>query len=936
MQLSFHSISVFFLLNLFEQKSFCFVFAISNLSKWSVFMNTRYHCKKTQKLTLLAIEFRLNNQNVVVRQKKDVPDKEHNKLAQISRAIMDAAGKKTSASKGTISQVVAKFKEQEKNSVESKEMIKNALQKSFKLVSKQKDKYAWKKLLAIFEFWESEYEDSISLLAFNCLLSALQKAKQYDGVKTYFMKLKSSNTGLIPDLYSFSALIRAHADEGKVSSCMLLVQEIEKMGMEPNKFIYTAVIGSCQKAGNSEQALRIISTMLEKGVTPDQVAFSAAISACEKGKDTEGALFLFYLMKEKGVPPNDYSYSAVIRACSHNSTHWKKAIEILEEIPRPKLSVFNAAISTCGAVGKFDEACQLLQKATQMGLKPDLITFNTIISACEKANKGEMALPLMAQMKVHDIVPDEITYNTAINALAVSKTPNKALGLFIQMEQEGLKKDQYTYNAVLAACARTGRYLQALNFMREMTCLGIKPNHISYLHAIDAARNARHPEIAFKLFREMKTGNIRPSKQIYTSLMAACSIYVFPSQSAVFGSEQALALLAEMIHEGIPPDVNAYAACARALASEGKSEEIASLVDKMHCDGISSNKYIYSSVMKTLEAKKDWTGVIQIFNQIRSKNKDEVDMVIYKAVLLACAAIGEVKTVMGVIKIKKACSKEPPDIEFFNLALKACESAGSYQSALVILKTMKEEHVPPDIESFNRAIASCQTEGAGVVAIGLLRQMRRLQLQPNVFTVAAVMRAFIKGNSESSVRRYLRFATSKVDAGEQEVLYVAAIQAYYSFGMYDRAAELFERSNNDGLLGSNIKNLVDEAAKNSYPTLVIDLHGLQMPVAHAAIHCCLKLLWIVNQENPETVPNIEIVTGIGRHSVKQFDPVIRPKVQNMLQEEFYPPIHSSTKPGNTGRVVIEKTMILEWIKHNVATKLALIRRLNEVLKERLN
>ncbi|CAN0410387.1 unnamed protein product, partial [Ectocarpus sp. 8 AP-2014] len=55
-----------------------------------------------------------------------------------------------------------------------------------------------------------------------------------------------------------------------------------------------------------------------------------------------------------------------------------------------------------------------------------------------------------------------------------------------------------------------------------------------------------------------------------------------------------------------------------------------------------------------------------------------------------------------------------------------------------------------------------------------------------------------------------------------------------------------------------------------------------------------------------------IITGRGRHSRQAFEPVLRPVAQDMLLEEFEPPLPTHFDPTNDGRLQVRKEDILAW------------------------
>ena len=63
-----------------------------------------------------------------------------------------------------------------------------------------------------------------------------------------------------------------------------------------------------------------------------------------------------------------------------------------------------------------------------------------------------------------------------------------------------------------------------------------------------------------------------------------------------------------------------------------------------------------------------------------------------------------------------------------------------------------------------------------------------------------------------------------------------------------------------------------------------------------------------------------IITGRGLRSGQKFKPVLRPEVQRMLTEEFFPPLGSSTIPGNLGALIVRSEDVMAWLNNQQQQK----------------
>ena len=165
----------------------------------------------------------------------------------------------------------------------------------------------------------------------------------------------------------------------------------------------------------------------------------------------------------------------------------------------------------------------------------------------------------------------------------------------------------------------------------------------------------------------------------------------------------------------------------------------------------------------------------------------------------------------------------------------------------------------------------------------------------------------------------------------ERAVYTEAIFALYLNGLYDNADELYASAVYDGYLPWPV---IDEENNKNMSQLKIDLHGMNRAVAHSAVRVVLqqeiqatsyRLNMTLDDESDDSVlPQLEhdviIITGKGKRSAQRLRPVLRPEVQRMLIEEFYPPLGTYSIPGNMGALVIPVSDVNAWLKHQKEQK----------------
>jgi Smr domain/PPR repeat len=167
-------------------------------------------------------------------------------------------------------------------------------------------------------------------------------------------------------------------------------------------------------------------------------------------------------------------------------------------------------------------------------------------------------------------------------------------------------------------------------------------------------------------------------------------------------------------------------------------------------------------------------------------------------------------------------------------------------------------------------------------------------------------------------------------------LYVGAITALHREGLYDDADAMFLDAVDRGAFPWSLK-WGDAGGHNC---LTVDLHGMNVAIAHSAVRVTLQQrilsqAWTSkpNLKDPLWDGDLIIVTGRGRKSAWRMRPILRPEVQRMLMEEFYPPLSTTSIPGNMGALRISSTEITRWLGHQHQQRSAQMLSVAAVLKE---
>ncbi|RUS14838.1 hypothetical protein BC937DRAFT_93250 [Endogone sp. FLAS-F59071] len=215
-----------------------------------------------------------------------------------------------------------------------------------------------------------------------------------------FLILSICPESLVPDIYTFSALIKAFVSQSRLNDAFVIFDRMRRGGLIPTQPVFATLISGCVREGKLDRAWATFDEMRLKYHKPDEVTYSLMIQACAKKHEVERALNLFTeLSSTPNLYPTDVTFNTLISACATRSDY-------------------------------FDEAFSLLAQMQDVyGFLPDLVTYNTLLQAC--ARRGELArariiFGRMAEAREKGeeaLAPDDITYSNLMWCYASYRPP---------------------------------------------------------------------------------------------------------------------------------------------------------------------------------------------------------------------------------------------------------------------------------------------------------------------------------------------------------------------------------------------------------------------------------------------------------------------------------------------------------------------------------
>eukprot|EP00933_Yihiella_yeosuensis_P080399 TRINITY_DN93808_c0_g1_i1.p1 TRINITY_DN93808_c0_g1~~TRINITY_DN93808_c0_g1_i1.p1 ORF type:complete len:877 (-),score=223.62 TRINITY_DN93808_c0_g1_i1:386-3016(-) len=157
-------------------------------------------------------------------------------------------------------------------------------------------------------------------IAYNTMLNALALCGQMQEVPELLAHMKNANPPLVPDVITFSTIIKGYCMAGEVDKSLDLLQEMRSsQNIKPDEVMYNSLLDGCAKQNRLETALELLEEMKASGVIPSNYTLSIVCKLMGRSKQVDQAVAIVdSISNEYGFKPNIQVYTCLIQACIYN------------------------------------------------------------------------------------------------------------------------------------------------------------------------------------------------------------------------------------------------------------------------------------------------------------------------------------------------------------------------------------------------------------------------------------------------------------------------------------------------------------------------------------------------------------------------------------------------------------------------------------------
>lgn len=618
--------------------------------------------------------------------------------------------------------------------------------------------------------------------------------------RAILLYLQMQDDGIRPCNFFFSCILKVCGSIGAVGQGKLIHEHIVKSGLETGTIVGSAIVSMYAKCGCMDEAHMVFNTVLIR----DVIVWNAIIAGYTQHGQSLPALKLFVSMQQEGKTPSEVTYLCILKACGSIQAIMQGRL-IHEQIIRHELEsnlvIGGTIIDMYSKCGNLEEALKVFDELPNQRLA----SWNAMLTGFVQHGLGLCALDLFENMHQNGLKPDEVTYslmlqvcgdtvkgrlihgqlirvglesdlitgNTLIDMYVKCGTIEEAWIVFLYLPN----RDAVSWGAMIGGFAQHGDGLSALELFMGMQQVGLKPGHVTFLCILKACSVIGVITLGRLVNEQIAKSGLDSDEIIGSTLVATY---------AKCGS---LAEAQKVFDRLIKKDEASWSSMIAGYAQVGQSPLALDLFGKMQQEGRKPSKVTFLCILKACRTPEAiWHGR-HIHGQIIISELQS-DVVIGSTLIdmyTKCGSLAEARKVFDELPHRNVITCNA-------LMAGYIQNRNGGLTALVLFKEMIEEGLKPDKVTFLCILKVCSSIGAVGVGKVIHEQILRGGLPLDVIIGTALVGMYITcGNLDEAHKVFDELPYQNV------VLWNCMIAGHAEHGNYRQAGQCLEKMQLQGL-----------------------------------------------------------------------------------------------------------------------------------------
>jgi pentatricopeptide repeat protein len=321
-----------------------------------------------------------------------------------------------------------------------------------------------------------------------------------------------------PSTVSWTALITAYMDAGRVQDAVSIAGNAFASGVRPDSFTVVKVLTACARVTDLATGEAVWEAAEQEGLSGSVFVATAAMDLYIKCGEMEKAREVFDKMPSKDA----VAWGAMVGGYASNGLP-RESLDLFFTMQakrmRPDCYAVVGALSACTRLGALDLGRRAVGTLPWEEFLDNPVLGTALIDMYAKCGCTDEAWAVFQQMRNRDV----IVWNAMILGLGMTGYGKIAFVLVGQLKKLGVTLNENTFIGVLCSCTHTGLVHDGRRYFHNMSQLyHINPRIEHYGIMVDLLSRAGLLDEAHQLIEDMP---MQPNAVVWGALLGGCKIH---------------------------------------------------------------------------------------------------------------------------------------------------------------------------------------------------------------------------------------------------------------------------------------------------------------------------------------------------------------------------------------------------------------------------
>jgi len=455
---------------------------------------------------------------------------------------------------------------------------------------------------------------------------------------------------------------------------------------------------------------------------------------------------------------------------------------------KPDVVIYNCVIASCVNGNDLQRARTVVNEMRQVG-EPDVITYCTLLKGCHAVGDLHGAKQVLILMAAAGYRPKEISYNTLINAAVSNGEFQIAWDTIEEMKKNGVPVDGYTVSIMMKALRQRNsrRPLHSKHAARvfeflDETDVDFCSDEVLLTTVLDTCMWHKEFSRLQRVFEHYLQSELKPSVVVYGSLIKTAK--TLKRMDWVWKLWRELVAERELV-----PNHIVFGCMLDALVCNSLVDEAVTIFDEWK-SRVPPTTVIYSTLAKGFLNTNQASKAMQILAEMQS-NGIPRSTVLYNMVIGVHATHGAMHDVAELMQCMEA-DECTPDIITYSTVVKGHCVKGDLDTALCVLRKAQESSVALDAIVYSSIFYGCYRHNRSDLIDELVSEMSSRGLTPSSFTLSIIVKMY---GSQGRLNRAFEVveALGRQDVSADARVATSLLKECVKNGELDRAADIFQQ-----------------------------------------------------------------------------------------------------------------------------------------------